>query len=139
MQDNHDQRKQAMVDAVLTYDKVFKKDHTLNAMVGMNYTTNDNYFLQGTGSQAPTDYIPTLDPTKPDLQRTTSKIEGTKLLGFFGRVNYDYKRRYLLTVSARYDGASEFAEGHKFALFLLFREVGICTMRTGFQKLLSAV
>lgn len=117
VQDNHDQRKQAMVDAVLTYDKVFKKDHTLNAMVGMNYTTNDNYFLQGTGSQAPTDYIPTLDPTKPDLQRTTSKIEGTKLLGFFGRVNYDYKRRYLLTVSARYDGASEFAEGHKFALF----------------------
>lgn len=117
VQDDHDQRKQAMVDAVLTYDKIFRKEHTLNAMVGMNYTTNDNYFLQGTGSQAPTDYIPTLEPTKKDLQRTTSKIEGTKLLGFFGRVNYDYKRRYLLTVSARYDGASEFTGGHKFALF----------------------
>ena len=117
VRDDHDQRKQVMVDAVLTYDKVFRKDHTLNAMAGMNYTTNDNYFLQGTGSEAPTDYIPTLEPTKTDNQRTTSKIEGTKLLGFFGRVNYDYKRRYLLTVSARYDGASEFAKGHKYALF----------------------
>lgn len=117
VRDNHNQRKQVMVDAVFTYDKVLKKDHTLNAMVGMNYTTNDNYFLQGTGSQAPTDYISTLGPTDPDLQRTTSSIACTKLLGFFGRLNYDYKRRYLLTVSARYDGASEFSKGNKYALF----------------------
>lgn len=116
-QENHDLRKQVMADAVFTYDKVFNKKHTLNAMAGMNYTQNDNYFLQGTGSQAPTDYIPTLDPTKPSEQRTTSKLGKDVLLGFFARVNYDYQRRYLLTVSARYDGASQFAEDNKFALF----------------------
>lgn len=55
-------------------------------------------------------------PTKPDLQRTTSSLDKEVLVGFFARVNYDYKRRYLLTVSARYDGASQFAEDHKFAL-----------------------
>lgn len=115
--EKNDLRKQIMGDAVFTYDKVFNKEHTLNTMVGMNYTQSDNYFLQGSGSLAPTDYVPTLDPTKPSEQRTTSKLEKEVLLGFFARVNYDYKRRYLLTVSARYDGASQFAEDHKFALF----------------------
>ena len=35
-------------------------------------------------------------------------------------MNYDYDRRYLLTASLRYDGASQFAEDHKFALFPAF-------------------
>ncbi len=33
--------------------------------------------------------------------------------GFFGRVNYDYKNRYLLEVSARYDGTSRFRSDHR--------------------------
>lgn len=33
--------------------------------------------------------------------------------GFFGRVNYDYKSRYLLEVSARYDGTSRFRSDHR--------------------------
>lgn len=114
--EKHDQRKQVMADAVFTYDNTFKK-HTINALLGMNYTQSNNYFLQGTGSQAPTDYIPTLAPTTPTEQRTTSKLEEEVLLGFFARANYDYDRRYLLTASLRYDGASQFAEDHKFALF----------------------
>lgn len=117
--ERHDQRKQIMADAVFTYDKKFKKN-TINALLGMNYTKNDNYFLKGTGSEAPTDYIPTLAPTKPTEQRTTSTLEKEILVGFFTRVNYDYDRRYLLTASLRYDGASQFAEDHKFALFPAF-------------------
>lgn len=115
--ETHDQRKQVMVDAVLTYDKVIKKDHTLNAMIGMNYTENNNYFLRGSGSGASTDHIPTLQPTQTSEQRTTSSLEKNTLMGFFARFNYDYKRRYLLTVSARYDGASQFADDHKYAFF----------------------
>lgn len=115
--ETHDQRKQVMADAVLTYDRIVKKDHTLNAMIGMNYTANNNYFLRGSGSGASTDYIPTLQPTQTSEQRTTSSLEKTTLMGFFARFNYDYKRRYLLTVSARYDGASQFADDHKYALF----------------------
>lgn len=32
-------------------------------MIGMNYTQDDTYKLKGTGSEAPTDYVPTLAPT----------------------------------------------------------------------------
>ncbi|WP_036602067.1 TonB-dependent receptor [Olivibacter sitiensis] len=39
------------------------------------------------------------------------------IASFMGRVNYNYKSRYLLTLSARYDGASRLAERHKWVLF----------------------
>ncbi len=114
--EKHTQDKQVMADAVLTYEKSIKK-HNLNTLLGANYTLNDYYYLRGTGSQAPTDYIPTLEPSKPTEQRTTSTLSKDVLIGFFARVNYDYDRKYLLTVSGRYDGASQFAEDHKFAFF----------------------
>ena len=38
-------------------------------------------------------------------------------LGFFGRVNYDYKGRYILEASARYDGTSRFGERHRWGFF----------------------
>ncbi len=36
---------------------------------------------------------------------------------FFGRINYSFKDRYLLSLNARYDGASKFAPGKKFGFF----------------------
>ena len=41
----------------------------------------------------------------------------TGCLAFFARVNYDYMRRYLFSVSLRYDGASQFTEGNRFTFF----------------------
>ena len=34
-----------------------------------------------------------------------------------GRINYTYKGRYLFTGSARYDGSSRLAAGHKWVVF----------------------
>ena len=39
------------------------------------------------------------------------------LLGFFGRINYDYKGKYLFEMSGRYDGTSKFAKGSRWGLF----------------------
>lgn len=114
--EDHNQYRQVMADAVLTYDKKIR-EHSISAMLGMNYTVNNDYKLQGTGRNAATDYIPTLDPSKEDDQRTTSSLYEERLLGYFTRMTYDYKRRYLLSASLRYDGASQFSEDHKYALF----------------------
>ena len=40
-----------------------------------------------------------------------------KLLSFFGRVNYDYKRRYSAGVTLRADGSSKFARGNRWGFF----------------------
>lgn len=39
------------------------------------------------------------------------------LMGFFGRINYDYKDRYLFEVNGRYDGTSKFPAGQRFGFF----------------------
>ncbi len=40
-----------------------------------------------------------------------------KLLSFFGRVNYDYKRRYSVGATLRADGSSKFSRGRRWGFF----------------------
>jgi len=40
-----------------------------------------------------------------------------KLLSFFGRLNYDYKSKYLVSATFRADGSSKFAKGNKWGYF----------------------
>lgn len=47
----------------------------------------------------------------------TSGLTESQLQSMMARVNYSYKGKYLLTASARRDGASQLAEGHKYSWF----------------------
>ena len=40
-----------------------------------------------------------------------------KLLSFFGRINYDFKGRYLFTATFRADGSSKFSKGNQWGYF----------------------
>ncbi len=46
--------------------------------------------------------------------------ESWALQGFFGRINYDFKGRYLLEVNGRYDGTSKFPSGQRYGFFPSF-------------------
>ena len=43
--------------------------------------------------------------------------QNSKLVSFFGRVNYNYQNKFLVTLTGRYDGSSRFAENNKWAFF----------------------
>ena len=47
----------------------------------------------------------------------SNTVPFNKLLSFFGRINYNYKDTYLLTLIARRDGSSNFAKGHRWGFF----------------------
>ena len=51
---------------------------------------------------------------------TDSKLEHWATAGFFGRLNYDYKERYLLEVNLRYDGTSRFIQDKKMEFIPIF-------------------
>lgn len=53
-------------------------------------------------------------------ERTGGSAEHWSLRSFFGRVNYNYKEKYLFEANARYDGSSRFAKGNKYAVFPSF-------------------
>jgi TonB-linked SusC/RagA family outer membrane protein len=48
---------------------------------------------------------------------TSSHYERSTLMSFTNRLNYSYKDKYLLTVTARWDGSSKLAPGHQWAFF----------------------
>jgi len=48
---------------------------------------------------------------------TSSNIIEQQLTSYMARLNYSFKDKYLLTVSARRDGSSVLAEGHKYSWF----------------------
>lgn len=57
------------------------------------------------------------DLTKITSPTTEPSYIKTSMLSFFGRVNYSYADKYLLTASIRADGASQLAKGHKWGYF----------------------
>ena len=52
-----------------------------------------------------------------NLQIPGSSYSESKIASFYGRVNYNFDDRYLLTFSSRYDGASQFSEGNQWSFF----------------------
>lgn len=50
-------------------------------------------------------------------QLTGEPIGEGKLASFFGRLNYNYKEKYMFTATLRSDGSSNFARGHRWGIF----------------------
>lgn len=101
----------------LTYQTKLGKDQTLNVVAG--YTMQQRSV---TGSGAAALLVPNeslgisgLDEGVPStMQSITSE---SVLLSYLGRINYNYKSRYLLTGTFRTDGSSKFAPGNRWSYF----------------------
>ncbi|MGB3152110.1 MAG: TonB-dependent receptor [Maribacter sp.] len=52
-----------------------------------------------------------------DIQNFDSFYQKETLASFAGRLNYNYKDKYLFTVTGRYDGSSKLSEGNKWKFF----------------------
>lgn len=104
------------------YDETFNDAHHLSGMVGFNYETWASKNVSAWGQN-----LSSLDLDDLNLvgqnkeQQTMTGVGGGQneyaLLGLFGRINYDYKGRYLFEVSTRYDGTSRFDGGRRWGWF----------------------
>ena len=64
--------------------------------------------------------IPTINLTNAAANNTgriTQNLRDRATAGFFGRLNYNYKEKYLLELNGRYDGSSSFRPGKQWAFF----------------------
>jgi len=103
-------------DGVLNYQKEFNNSHNLDITAGFSYFDRDNTIIDASGRRAATDKIPTLNASAEPVSVFSSMSE-QKIIGYFGRINYDYKLRYLLTFTSRYDGATNLGEEYKWGFF----------------------
>jgi TonB-linked SusC/RagA family outer membrane protein len=109
-------------NAYLNYDETFGDAHHLAATGGVNYEYWYSKAVGAWGQNIQSINLDDLNLVIPDKDgNTLTGVSGGQndyaMMGFFGRVNYDYKGRYLAEVSARYDGTSRFKEGDRYGWF----------------------
>ncbi|ALJ06289.1 hypothetical protein APS56_14605 [Pseudalgibacter alginicilyticus] len=107
-----------LFDFTLNYSKFIKEDHNFNFLIGYSRQKFRTESASSGNSAFKTDAF---------LWNNLNAGEGTKVLAsskseenwvsYFGRLNYVYKDRYILTSSIRRDGSSKFAANNQFAVF----------------------
>lgn len=127
--DNEDKLKEQVqtvdlhsVNVYATYMDTFADAHNLKIMAGGQWETYYHKKLYATGydlmSQELNDQnLLAADEAGVKRMETAGGQSEYALLGFFGRINYDYRGRYLLELSGRYDGTSRFPRGQRYGFF----------------------
>lgn len=107
----------------LNYDfaKHLNKDHSLNALLGQEYIKTEEGILTNVVHGLPNTFT-FKDARVLSTQGQANSIDNNFsvddiLLSYFGRVNYNYKGRYLFTGTFRADGSSKFKEGNQWGYF----------------------
>ena len=105
------------------YEDTFADAHHLTLMAGMNFEEWKSKAVSASGQNLLSETLNDLNLVGIDAATGVpiTNVGGGQnsygLIGFFGRINYDYKGRYLFEASARYDGSSRFADGHRWGFF----------------------
>ena len=108
-----------LLENTLSFDKTFGQ-HKLSAVLGQSYQdTQYRYEWAGTQdlvSTAGGTYLTNVSggTTLASAAGTTSQ---SRLLSYFGRINYDYGGRYLLQATVRRDGSSRLSEENRWGTF----------------------
>ncbi|WP_209329699.1 SusC/RagA family TonB-linked outer membrane protein [Lunatimonas salinarum] len=110
------QWRQRQADLVLSYGKTFGVSHNLDAKLGFAYFDRNINSMSAAGRGASTDLIPTLNASSEPTS-VNSSITDQVILGYFGRVNYDFDQKYLFSLNMRYDGASNLGAANKWGFF----------------------
>lgn len=102
----------------ISYNHSFNEDHQISALAGVTYQDFVTTNLSGSGTGFLSDIFETYDLSAA----ITPGIPGSGysksvLLSYLGRVNYNFKNKYLATVSYRADGSSKFSKGNKWGYF----------------------
>lgn len=107
-----------LLDLTATYSKVIAEDHSFNFLAGYSHQQFESTSGQTTRAQFFTDAFlwHNIAAGELPITATTSKEEN-EYQSFFGRVNYIYKDRYILTSTVRRDGSGRFARNHKYGIF----------------------
>lgn len=102
----------------LNYDKKLGEDNTINAVLGMSAEKWIDRGAQIEGENYVTESVITTnaiqDKSLADIFNEESRHT---LVGFFGRVGYDYKSKYILNATVRRDGSSRFGSENRWGTY----------------------
>ncbi len=103
----------------VSYSKEFG-DHSLKVLGGftMQHISNESTSMEAEGfPNDALEYNNLAFGSDPLLNVVGSGYSQRTFISFLGRINYNYKGKYMVTLVGRRDGSSVFEEGNKYAFF----------------------
>lgn len=105
----------------INYTHVFAGDHTVDILLDASdqfahWTVSD---LVGNVNYTDPQFR-SIDNQPPYTQGFYYVLQEDDLIGYLGRVSYNYKSKYYLDATVRHDGSSRLAPGHKWGTFPSF-------------------
>jgi len=94
--------------------------HNIKAQFGYSIEQSKYQYLQGYRKNFPDLDLQELNAGGADIQNAWGTSNQWALMSYFGRLNYDYKGRYLLEANVRDDGSSRFDGANKWGVFPSF-------------------
>ncbi len=109
-------RKQEL-DTRLAYKNTFNKNHNVDLLAALTLSKNRVYNQSITIDDFPEDNYLNAFYQGITPQQPTGSSSGSALLSYIFRTNYNFKSRYLATISIRRDGTSRMSPEKRFANF----------------------
>ena len=110
-----------VINAFLSYDATFKGHHVAaTAGANMDDYRGSTLMAQQRGSLSDNlSFIGLMqnEDGSNNIEKASQSISSYRTLGFFARANYDYKGKYLVEFSGRYDGSSRFPQHSRWGFF----------------------
>ncbi|MES2730919.1 MAG: TonB-dependent receptor [Bacteroidota bacterium] len=106
-----------VVTNLLTFEKTLDK-HLVNVIGGIEHQKFTTNSLTAAGNSNSTTIYELNGLSDASVNAVgPMALNDAVMYSYFGRLNYEYAGKYLLSASIRYDGASHFAPGKKFGTF----------------------
>ncbi|WP_289661321.1 SusC/RagA family TonB-linked outer membrane protein [Flavobacterium panacagri] len=107
-----------LYENTLTYN-FNKKAHSFTVLAGQSYQKIQVYQKSYNLSGFPNNGVEPKNQIETASERTTqsSSAVENELQSFFGRLNYGYDNKYLLTATMRADGSSKFGKNNRYGYF----------------------
>lgn len=102
---------------LLTFNHQFNKNNKLNIVGGFTLQKTENNRRGYLAKNVPNPELGVDGLDEGEVASLTSSSSENTLASFLGRANYNYKSRYLFTVSYRADASSKFSEKNRWSFF----------------------
>lgn len=113
---NNRYRTRVISDNTLNYSKVFGK-HEFDVLAGMTVQKRKTEYSEVSGANFSNDLLQNLNGASPETISGAEYNLQLNKLSYFGRINYAFDDKYLLSASIRRDGSSAFGKDTKWANF----------------------
>lgn len=107
-------------DNTLTYQKSFNDVHDLTVMAGTSAQANTFSYVSAVRQGFASNLTEEINAGSRENLDNAGSTNEWSLFSYFGRINYGFDDRYLLTATVRRDGSSRFGPNNKFGTFPSF-------------------